>query len=100
MHTLSPSPQRVAQILHFADFADKTDFSLTTVCYEVFLYYNILQQYCSKISGLYGATMLAENITVQPYRSPQINSPTSKGAEFDVIPVSDSVHLSPITTSN
>jgi len=43
---------------------------------------NIYHHYCRKVSGLSnGAAMFAENVTVQP----NINSPTSKSANFDVI---------------
>jgi len=45
-------------------------------------------EYCRKVSGLSnGVIMLAENVTVQPNISPQINSSTSKSANFDVNPV-------------
>jgi len=40
------------------------------------------------VSGLSnGATMLAENVTVQPNISPHINQATLKNADLDFIPV-------------
>jgi len=71
----------------------KLTFSLIKVCYIVYIVpscYNIQQStsYCRIVSGLSnGETILAKNVPVQPNVSPQINSPTSKSADLDVISV-------------
>jgi len=61
--------------------------SLIKVCYKVSLAAVFIAENSFAYLMPNDATMLAENVTVQPYISTQINSATSKSADLGVIQV-------------